>query len=142
MMHEIQATEFRLSKLVFLSILSQIGFGLPIIALLIAIGVLNVEAGLFFLGIFLGIIGPTLGFLSWLIVKGSNGANSELALKPLFILPGRLYGVLLGGLVGGHFTNQFGGIVGAILCYFVGGYLGTIVATRLSKRLLIFGING
>ncbi len=140
-MREVQAIEFKLSKLILLSLLCQIGFGLPIITLLMAISVLDFEAGLFFLGISLGLVAPILGFFSWLIAKGSNGTSIEPALKLVFVLPGRFYGAFLGGLIGWHFAHQLGGIIGAILFFFVGGYFGMFIGARFGGRFFLSGMN-
>jgi hypothetical protein len=58
---------------------------------------------------------------AWLIAKGSNWATTSTTagVTAACSLPGRIYGILFGGLLGFHFFGTVGGIIVAILFYFL-----------------------
>ena len=132
-MRETQTMTISFSRWMILAMLSQIGFGFPCLILLVVMKLFNLEMAVFFFSAFSLLPGTIVTIFTWLMAKGSNVA---LAMKPLLVIPGSLYGLLFGGMVVGSFTGQVGSTIGAISFFIIGGYLCIIMSDKLRPRIL------
>ncbi len=132
--------DYRLSKYVLLSTLFYLIFALPTMVFLILFHLTDIGLSLFLIGIFLFTGAPITGFFSWLIVKGSEGANAKMALKVMGGLPGGLYGFILGGFLGSQIAGQAGGIILAIILFMLGRYLGLLIGYKIGNRSIFVDV--
>jgi hypothetical protein len=109
-------------------------FTIPSFILLVVLNPSDLEPAIL-LFIIYSLISPIAGLLTWLIDKGSRGENAVLAIKALGIWPFRIFGFLVGGMIGYRLAGSIGGIVGAILFYLIGRYIGLRFGSLLSIRL-------
>lgn len=111
-------------------------FAVPAIMGILLFNLMDVKS-LFFIFIPIAIISiPISAVFAWLIAKGSNWVNTSSAITSVCSVPGRIYGIFFGGLIGFHFFNTIGGIVVAILFYFL-SLAATIPIGRFLSRKVI-----
>ena len=79
---------------------------------------------------------PISAGLSWLIAKGSNWVNTAAAITAVCSLPGRIYGVLFGGLLGFHFFSTVGSVILAIVFYLFAVVTTIPLGRYLSSRVI------
>ena len=126
--------DYRLSKYVLLSALFYLIFGLPTLVFLILFDQTDIGFPLFLVGGFLLTGAPITGFFSWLIVKGSEGANAMMALKVMGGVPGCIYGFILGSFLGSQIARQAGGVILGFILFVLGLYLGLLIGYKIGYR--------
>ena len=78
-------------------------FAIPAIMGILLFNLMNVKS-LFFIFIPIVLISiPISAAFAWLIAKGSNWVNTSAAITAVCSVPGRIYGIFFGGLLGSHF---------------------------------------
>ena len=87
-------------KIFELAVIEHAVFALPVLSMLMIVQAIDFYAVLLFFFAFsiLGI--PHSAGFAWLMAKGSNWVNARGAIIANGILPGQVYGLLLGGMVG------------------------------------------
>jgi len=120
------------SSFLYVTIIGHLIFANPLISGILLLNLTDVKVLIFiFIPIVLISI-PISAALAWLMAKGSNWVNIPAAIMAVCSLPGRVYGMFFGGLLGFHLFGTTGGIIGAILFYL----LALALALPLGKFLL------
>ncbi len=115
-------------------------FALPVLTLLVLFRFIPFEVALFLIAVFSVVVVPTSAGMAYLIAKGSNWVNTRAAVMASGVLPGQIYGLLFGGLVGYHLWKTPGGLIGAIICFGLGSLAGAKVAQYLVEKELPTGV--
>ena len=127
-------SRYRMRTHLIVAVICNLTFAIPSFILLVALNLIELEPAIL-LFIIYSLASPIAGLLTWLIDKGSRGENALLAIKALGIWPFRIFGFLVGGMIGYRLVGSIGGIVGAILFYLIGRYIGLRFGSFLSIRL-------
>lgn len=127
-------SRYRLRTHLIVAVICILTFTIPSFILLVVLNPSDLEPAIL-LFIIYSLISPIAGLFTWLIDKGSRGENAVLAIKALGIWPFRIFGFLVGGMIGYRLAGSIGGIVGAILFYLIGRYIGLRFGSLLSIRL-------
>jgi hypothetical protein len=105
------------SSFLYVTIAGHLIFAVPAIFGVLFLKLMDVKA-LFFIFVPIALISiPISAAFAWLIARGSNWQNSAAAIKASCGLPGRIYGVLFGGLLGFQLFGTAGGAILAVLFY-------------------------
>ena len=112
----------------------HLAFALPAFGVILLLHLLELKAALFLFAMFL-LSDPIISWLCWLVAKGSNWVNTAAAMKAAGGVPGQLYGVLAGGLLGGHFLGTVGGLVTMVLSFGLGMLAGIALGSFVAKKL-------
>jgi hypothetical protein len=105
------------SSFLYATIAGHLIFAVPAIIGVLLLRLMDVKS-LFFIFVPIVLISiPISATFAWLIAKGSNWVNTTAAITVACSLPGRVYGILFGGLLGFHFFGTVGGVIVAILFY-------------------------
>ena len=124
------------SSFLYATIVAHLIFIFPIIGGVLLFDLINVKT-LFLILALLGLPAiPVSAAFSWLFAKGPNWINTPLAITATCGLPGRMYGILFGGLLGFHFFNSIGGIIGAILFYLLSYVLTSPLSKFISNKVM------
>jgi hypothetical protein len=111
-------------------------FAIPAIMGILLFNLMNVNS-LFFIFIPIALISiPISAAFAWLIARGSNWVNTSAAITAVCSVPGRMYGIFFGGLLGSHFFNTAGGIVVATLFYFLALAATLPIGKLLSRKVI------
>lgn len=82
-------------------------FALPALVIILLLQLLDLKAALLIFTIFI-LADPIASWMTWMIAKGSNWANTAAAMKTAGAISGQLYGALVGGLFGARFFGMVG----------------------------------
>ena len=119
------------SSLLYVTVAAHLIFAIPAIIGVLLFSLIDVRA-LFFIFVPIVLICiPISAAFAWLIAKGSNWVNTTEAVTAACSLPGRICGILFGGLLGFRFFGTVGGVIVAILFYL----LALVVTIPLGKFL-------
>jgi hypothetical protein len=114
-----RSPEIKFSVFLYITGWGYFVFGIPTIIGILLLGLKSVKS-LIFIFIPIALISlPLTAAISWLIAKGSNWLNADKTIIAACSVPGRFFGVFLGGLLGYHYFKEIGGIIFAILFYFL-----------------------
>ena len=128
-------------KFLRLAIIEHVIFALPLLAILVAFQGLPLNALPFFLVRFFVLVILLSAGITYLIARGSsNDLRMNNYKHPVLIaggiLPGQLYGMLFGGLMGNRFWDTAGAIIGTVIFFVLGSLAGAKVAQYLVDREL------
>ena len=111
-------------------------FAIPAIMGILLFNLMNVNS-LYFIFIPIALISiPISAAFAWLIARGSNWVNTSAAITAVCSVPGKMYGIFFGGLLGFHFFNTAGGIVVATLFYFLALAATLPIGKLLSRKVI------
>jgi hypothetical protein len=131
--------EISFSSFLYVTIVAHLIYVVPTIGGVLLFDLMDVKT----LSLILAILAlpaiPISAAFAWLIAKGSNWANTSAAFTITCGFPGRIYGILFGGLLGFHFFNTIGGIVGAIVFYLL-AFVSTSPLRKFISSKVIPGI--
>jgi hypothetical protein len=124
------------SSFLHVTIIGHLIFAIPVISGILLLNLTDVKA-LFYIFIPIVFISiPINAAFAWLMAKGSNWVNTHAAILAVCSLPGRVYGILFGGLLGFHLFNTTGGTIFAILFYLLGLALAIPLGKFMSRKVL------
>ena len=95
-----------LSSFLYVTVEGHLIFTIPAVIGILLLNLMDVRE-LFFELVPIALISiPISAAFAWFIAKGSNWVNTNAALRASCRLPGKIYGVLFGGLLGFHFCRD------------------------------------
>lgn len=124
------------SSFIYATAIGHLVFALPTMVGALLLNLIK-SRDLFFIIIPMAIISiPTGAAIVWLMAKGSNWAKTDAFIAASCSVPGRIYPMLFGGLLGFHYFDTIGGIILAVLFYLAGLTLSGRLGKFLTKRLI------
>jgi hypothetical protein len=76
---------------------------------------------------------PLVGFIVWLIDKGSSGVNRKIAVRLIGVAPGMYYGFLVGSELREIPSNQIYGLGLFFAIFLLGGFSGYVLGPMLGR---------
>jgi hypothetical protein len=128
---ESKIPEIPFVSFLYITIAGHLLFAVPAIGGIWLFELLDIKELLFIFTPIILISIPISAVIAWLIAKGSNWVNTSAAITAACSVPGRVYGILFGGLLGFRYFGTSGGIIAAILFYL----LAIALALRLGRYL-------
>ena len=105
------------SSFLYVTIASHLVFAIPAIIGVLLLNLMDIKP-LVFIFVPVALISiPISTAFAWLIAKGSNWLHTSAAITSSCNLPGRIYGILFGGLLGFHFFDTMGGVLLSVFFY-------------------------
>jgi len=124
------------SSFLYVTIMGHLIFAVPVIIGILLFNLIDVKA-LFFILIPIFLISiPISAAFAWLMAKGSNWVNASAAIIAVCSLPGRVYGILFGGLLGFRLFSTIGGVILAIVFYLLALAFAIPLGKYLSMKVL------
>jgi len=124
------------SSFLYVTIIGHLIFANPLISGILLLNLTDVKVLIFiFIPIVLISI-PISAALAWLMAKGSNWVNASAAIIAVCSLPGRVYGILFGGLLGFRLFSTIGGVILAIVFYLLALAFAIPLGKYLSMKVL------
>jgi hypothetical protein len=111
----------------------HLAFAIPALCSIWLLQLLGTKAAIVIFTMFL-LSSLIASWMTWMIAKGSNWANTAAAMKTASSVAGQLYGTLAGGLAGWHFFGK--GIVMLVLFFVLGKHAGFALGGLAAKRLV------
>ena len=124
------------SSFLHVTIIGHLIFAIPAISGILLLSLIDIKTLFFILIPILLISIPVSAAFAWLTAKGSNWVNTSAAIMAVCSLPGRVYGIFFGGLLGFHLFGTAGGIIVAILFYLLALALAFPLGKFLSRKVL------
>jgi hypothetical protein len=125
------------SSFLLATIIAQLISGIPTIAGILLFNLIDAEALAFILIPIAALSIPISAALSWLVAKGSNWENTTTGITAACGLPGKVYGIFFGGLLGSRLYGPSGGVILAVLLYFVAHFTTIPLGKILTRRILL-----
>ena len=133
-----KAQDIPFSSFLFATTAGHLIFAIPTIIGLLLFSLIDAKS-LFFIFVPIALISiPISAAFAWLIAKGSNWASKSTIAGVIAAcsLPGRIYGILFGGLLGFHLFDTIGGVIVAILFYLLAVVLTIPLGKYLSRKVV------
>ena len=124
------------SSYIYATAIGHLVFALPTMVGALLLNLIR-SRDLFFIIIPMAIISVSTGAaIAWLFAKGSNWTKPYASIAASCSVPGRIYPMLFGGLLGFHYFDTIGGIIFAVLFYLAGLALSFRLGKFLTNRLI------